>query len=46
MGLKEWWEKTTYTSYTDEDILEKLSDYSYWTLDLFSMDAKRILKIE
>ena len=46
MGLKEWWEKTNYTSYTDQDILEKLSDYSYWTLDLFSMDAKRILKIE
>ena len=46
MGIKEWREKSNYSSYTDEDILSKICDHPYWTLDLWSMDAQRILKIE
>ena len=46
MGIREWREKSNYSSYTDEDILSKICDHPQWTLDLWSMDAQRILKIE
>ncbi len=46
MGLKEWREKSSYTNYTDDDIFSKIGDHPYWTLDLWSIDAQRILKIE